>query len=282
MIYALTGGTGMIGLAIVKELIKYDNKVFLFVRENSSKLSLVPNSNKIIIIPCNLNNLEFINVDYKVDYFIHLGWDKTIGIERNDCYLQNMNIKYTLDAIKLASKMKAKKFVGIGSQAEYGIKNEKLSIYTKCDPITGYGIAKYAAGKLGLIYSQQLGMDFNWIRVLSVYGDYDNPNTLISYLLNCIKNNVDANVSPCEQIWDYIDANSAAKLIIKITNKGKNGMTYPLGSGNGRKLKDILEDIKKKNNSNIKINYGARPYNENQVMYLVADMSYLKDLDSDE
>ncbi len=276
---AITGSTGMIGLALTKFLISNNDEVIMFVRENSKKLDKIPVSDKITIVKCDLSNLEKFNtVGLTCDYFIHLGWDKTIGEGRNDVYLQNLNIKYTLDAVKLANKMNAKKFIGIGSQAEYGLHNEPLSINTSCNPITGYGIAKYAAGKLSYIYASQLNMEFNWIRILSVYGENDNPNTLISYILSCIKNKVDANVSPCEQVWDYIEANDAAKIILDIAKFGKNGITYPLGSGKPKILKEYLEDLKRKYNSDININYGARAYNENQVMYLVADMSYLDEL----
>ncbi len=282
MKFAITGSTGMIGLALTNLLISNNNEVIMFVRENSKKLDKIPVSDKITIVKCDLSNLENFDTNLNCDYFIHLGWDKTIGEGRNDVYLQNLNVKYTLDAVKIANKMKAKKFIGVGSQAEYGLHDEPLSINTSCNPITGYGIAKFAAGKLAKIYSEQLNMEFNWIRILSVYGENDNPNTLISYILNCIKNNVDANVSPCEQIWDYIEAKDAAKIILDIAKYGHNGITYPLGGGKGKPLKDYLEELKQKYNSKIKINYGARPYSENQVMYLVADMSYLDELRNEE
>ncbi len=278
----LTGATSMIGLALTEELIKNNDDVIMIVRENSKKLDLIPNSKKITILKCDLENLSKLDTLLTADYFIHLGWDKTIGKDRDNCYIQNLNIKYTLDAVNLASKMRCKKFIGIGSQAEYGLKDEKLSIDTPCNPVTGYGIAKYAAGKFSKILSNQLGLEFNWIRVLSVYGKNDNPNTLISYVLNCIKNNVDADVTKCEQIWDYIEVTDAAKIIIDILKYGKNGVAYPLGSGNAKPLKEYLEDLKLKYNSHIKINYGAKDYYENQVMYLVADMSYLDELKSEE
>lgn len=275
---AITGSTGMIGLALTKYLISMNIEVIMFVREKSKKIDRIPYSEKITILECNLDNLSNYKTKLKCDYFIHLGWDKTIGEGRNDVYLQNLNIKYTLDACKLANAMGAKKFVGIGSQAEYGNHQSKLSINTNCNPYTGYGIAKYTAGKLAQIYCDQLGMEFNWIRVLSVYGEYDNPNTLMSYFINCLKNNISPEVTKCEQIWDYIHADDAAKIIYKIMINGKNNNFYPLGSGNAKMLKEYLEEIKIKYNSNVEIKYGSKEYNVNQVMYLVADMDYLKKL----
>ncbi len=275
---AITGSTGMIGLALTKLLISNNNEVIMFVRENSNKLSCIPKSDKITIVECNLDNLEKYNPSITCDYFVHMGWDKTIGNRRNDVYLQNLNVKYTLDAIYLAKKMNANKFIGLGSQAEYGLHNEPLSIETSCNPITGYGIAKYSAGKFGKILAEQLNIKFNWIRVLSVYGPNDNPNTLISYVTKCLENGVSPEVTPCEQVWDYIHCDEAAKIIYQIMLKGKNGITYPLGSGKGKLLKDYLEELKVKLHSNVEIKYGAKSYPDNQVMYLVADMSYLEEI----
>ena len=274
----ITGSTGMIGLALTKYLITKDINVLMIVRPNSTKLNLIPKSSLIETVECDLSSLQDLKYSEKCDYFIHMGWDKTIGDGRNDVYLQNLNVKYTLDAVMFAKRLGCKKFIGLGSQAEYGLHNEPLAIDTSCNPITGYGIAKYSAGKLANILCSQQGLEFNWIRVLSVYGEYDNPNTLISYVTKCIRDNISANVTKCEQIWDYIEAGDAAKIIYRIMLNGKNGLTYPLGSGNGRPLKDYLEDLKKKYNSNIAINYGAKDYPQNQVMYLVADMSYLKEM----
>lgn len=274
---AITGSTGMIGLALTKYLVSLGHEVVMFVRENSKKLDIIPSSNLITVIPCDLSHLAEFNTDVQCDYFIHMGWDKTIGEGRNDVELQNLNVKYTLDACKLAKRMNAKKFLGLGSQAEFGLKNEKLSIDTSCNPITGYGIAKYCAGKFSKILCEQIDLEFNWIRVLSVYGEYDSPNTLISYVTKCLKEGVSPDVTPCEQMWDYIEVTDAVKVIYKIMLNGENGVTYPLGSGVGKPLKQHLEDLRIRLNSNVTINFGAKPYPKNQVMYLVADMDYLKE-----
>lgn len=278
---AITGSTGMIGLALTKYLIKKNIKVIMFIRENSQKKDLIPNSDLIEVVECNLNNLKNIKLELKCDCFIHLGWDQTIGEGRDNTYLQLRNIEYTLDAIKLAKTMNAKKFVGVGSQAEYGIKSEKLSINTSCNPITGYGIAKYSAGKLAGLLCKQLNIEFNWIRVLSVYGENDSPKTLYSYLKKCFIEDISPELTKCEQIWDYIEVNDAVEIIYRICKYGENQITYPLGSGKPIVLKEFVEKLKNKYNSNVEIKYGAKAYSDSQVMYLVADMEYLTKLGID-
>lgn len=274
----ITGSTGMIGLHLTNYLVSKNIEVYMMVRENSQKLDLIERNDLIHIVKCNLENMKNFTPDFQVDYFIHLGWNKTIGNLRDDENIQYENIGYTLDAVDLASRMKAKKFIGAGSQAEYGLKKEPLRIDTYCEPITAYGISKLCAGRLSKLMANRLGMEHNWIRILSVYGDYDSPYTLMSYVKKSVSEGISPDVTKCEQIWDYIDAKDAVKIIYKIMLNGKNGLSYPLGSGCARPLYEYVEEVKNSINPNITINYGKKEYPKNQVMYLVADMSYLEEL----
>ena len=279
MIVALTGSTGMIGISLINLLLNRGHKVIAFVRNKSKKINLLPIHENLKIITLDLTELSNFSEEINADYFVHLGWDGTIGSGRNDIFSQVKNIEYTLDAVKLANKMGVKKFVGVGSQAECGLTDENISIKSKCDPVTAYGVCKYSAGKLANIFCNELGMEFNWVRVLSVYGKNDSPLTLFSYINKCIETNEDIYLTRCEQIWDYIDCDNAALILYKIMLYGKNNVYYPLGSGNGQPLKKYVEGFLAGKNFKGKVCYGKKSYSENQVMYLVADMSYLKELE---
>lgn len=275
MKFVITGSTGMIGLTLTKYLISLHHEVIMFVREKTSKASIIPNSPLITVVKCDLDNLSSYSSEQTADYFIHLGWDKTIGDGRNDVYIQNQNVKYTLDAIKLAKRMNCKKFIGAGSQAEYGISNEKLSSQTPCNPFTGYGVAKYCASKFSKILCDQLGLEYNWLRILSIYGANDNPNTLISYTINSMMNNQSPDLTLCEQDWDYLYVKDLARAIYLTMLNGVNGKVYPVGSGKTRKLKEYVLILKESLNQNVKVNFGTKPYAPNQVMYLCADIDEL-------
>ena len=68
-----------------------------------------------------------------------------------------------------------------------------------------------------------------------------------------------------------------AEVILLIATKGISGKTYPLGSGNGRKLSEYVEDIRQIINPSVEIRYGVKEYYPHQPMYLVADISELKE-----
>ena len=61
----------------------------------------------------------------------------------------------------------------------------------------------------------------------------------------------------------------------EIAEKGIDGKAYPLGSGNGRKLSEYIEDICKSINPNVEVKFGIKDYYPHQPMYLVADLKEL-------
>ena len=53
----------------------------------------------------------------------------------------------------------------------------------------------------------------------------------------------------------------------------KGFYNLPIGSGKAISLRNFCSLVKKKTGSKIKLNYGAIPYRENEVMNSVADLS---------
>lgn len=273
----LTGGTGMIGHALIECLLCKNIEVTLLVRRNSNRIRLLPHDKRIMIVECDLSQMTNINLpDDKYDAFFHLGWAGTYGDARNDMYLQNRNILYTLDAVNLAHRLGCKVFVGAGSQAEYGrVYEEKLTPFTPVVPENGYGIAKLCAGQMSRVMAQNYGMRHVWFRILSVYGCYDGEQTLI--MSSIIK--MSAGKSPeytlAEQRWDYLYCEDAAEALYLGAQKGVDGAVYCLGSGQIRKLREYIEIIRDAINPSIELRFGERPYADKQVMYLCADISNL-------
>ena len=61
-----------------------------------------------------------------------------------------------------------------------------------------------------------------------------------------------------------------------MADKGKDGAIYVLGSGQTRKLKDFMFDIRDAVNKDIPLGLGEIPYLPDQAMHLEADIANLK------
>lgn len=305
----ITGATGMIGTALTQYLLSQGITVAACVRPGSARVGRLTEAAKPCTgelqtshgdsqagdTACRQGQLHIIEADLaalgaestyeklntllgQADAFFHLGWAGTFGAAaRNDMPLQNRNIGYTLDAVKLAGRLGCQVFVGAGSQAEYGRvpEGQKLSATTPAFPENGYGIAKLAAGQMSRIFCEEMGMSHIWIRILSVYGAWDTERTMVMSAIDTLLDGGRPVFSPGEQLWDYLYAKDAARALYLAAKSGKSGSIYPLGSGQVRPLKDYIERIREAVNPSAKLGIGELPYAQNQVMYLCADIEEL-------
>lgn len=273
----VTGATGMIASALIRRLIKENVKVYALCRPGDPKEDAFFKHE--LVTPVDADIADFASVpskiDEKCDVLYHFAWLGTFGGTRNDVYIQNDNIKYTLDAVKLASDLGCECFVSAGSQAEYGRTSEKLTAETHANPENGYGIAKYTAGKLSRMYAEQLGIRHCWVRILSAFGQKGNPNSIIMSSLDKMLKGEYTSFTKGEQQWDFLHCDDVALAFYLIGEKGKHGSVYPLGSGETRLLSEYITAMRDCVDPNLKIGIGDLPYNEGQVMYLCADISKL-------
>lgn len=273
----VTGATSMLGVALIKECIKNDIEVLAVIRPNSSNEYRIPKSSLIEVIECGLEDIEKIKeyTNKKYDTFYHFAWDATSKQNRGNVFLQDLNITYTLNAIRVAKQIGCKMFVGAGSQAEYGRISHTISPNTVACPEIPYGIAKYTAGKLGGILCKELDMKFIWTRIFSVYGIYDNDQTMIMYCIDKLLKSEKPELTKCEQKWDYLHCEDAARAFRLIGEKGKDQSIYCIGSGQVRPLYEYVKIINNTIDKNLEVGIGTVEYSPNQVMHLCADITNL-------
>lgn len=274
----ITGATGAIGTALVAELINAGVEVLVLCREGSARNTRIPVHPLVEKKYCGLDELATLqnNTDKTYDVFYHLAWSGTTGQARNDMYLQNQNVRYALDAVGVAKRFGCTTFVGAGSQAEYGRVEGVLKPDTPAFPEMGYGYSKLCAGLMTRDYAHQLGLKHVWCRILSVYGPNDGMQSLVMSVINALSKGDVPKCTKGEQQWDYLYSGDAARAFYLMGEKGADGETYVLGSGQVRPLAQYIQDICEMTVSGSKADFGAIPYSPKQVMYLCADITPLQ------
>ena len=270
----ITGATGAIGMALIQELISREIEVTVFVRGDSARGDRIPSSPLVKKVECALDGLRTYEVreGETYDVFFHFAWAGTTGDARNDMFLQNKNVEYTLDAVALAEKMGCHTFVGAGSQAEYGRVEGALSATTPAFPENGYGMAKLCAGQMSRVMCEKKGIRHLWARILSVYGPYDGANSLVMSTIRKIAAGEKPSCTAGEQIWDYLYSGDAAKAFVAMVERGVDGHIYCLGGGKTRMLREYIEGIRDAIDPDAPLGIGDLPYPPKQVMYLCADI----------
>lgn len=275
----ITGATSMLGATLIEYLInlKEEIKILAICRKDSKRRHYIPKHPNVKVREISLEHLGQFTSKEHYDICFHFAWAGTDKQSREDAYLQSLNIKYTLETLSLAKRLGCHTFIGAGSQAEYGRIETDMAPNTPASPETGYGIAKYSAGKLSALYARQLGIKHIWVRILSVYGPKDGENTMISSTINQLLKGEVPELTPGEQKWDYLYVEDAVRAFWLMAERGKDQSIYCLGSGQARPLKDYIITLKNEINPLLEVGIGKRAYEKRQVMYLCADISKLKE-----
>lgn len=241
----ITGATSMIGGALVKECIKNEVEVLAIVRKQSLHLDRLPESGLLQIYECNLQELGSItDIQKSYDVFYHLAWDYTSKTYRDNPIAQAKNIQYTFDAVNLAHKLGCKKFVGAGSQAEYGCIDGMIVPDTPVNTLVSYGVAKYAAGMLSRKLCDSYEMVCIWARIFSVYGRYDNEGIMLNYAIDRFIAGEPANFSVATQNWDYLHEKDAGRMFFLIGEHAESSKVYCIASGESKPLKEFILDVR--------------------------------------
>ncbi len=243
----VTGAFGFAGANLTEELISSGYKVYAVGRKSSlhnDRLSFP--SDRLVKIFLDMEEYDrlpdCIAGEDKVDFFFHLAW----GGNRNDEEAQARNIEGTMKALLAAHRINPDiRFVATGSQAEYGVVPPDVTITEKQPllPITAYGRAKAEAFRRLSKEAEHLGLFFIWARLFSVIGKYEPEGRMFPDLINNLQQGREVKLSSCTQCWDYLDAIDAARALIALAIRGRNGEAYNIASSSPRILKDYVDEV---------------------------------------
>ena len=171
MTILLTGGGGFIGSHVADFLLNKGAEIVIYELDikNCHRIS---DKSRFTFFEADLLNNESIDEvfqKYKPSVVIHLGWVGITGKERNNSS-QVKNILATQHLLEMAGKYKIELFIGMGSQAEYGVYNKRISEDILPKPDNLYGLYKLSAGLLGKFYAQKYGYKYAWLRLFSTFG----------------------------------------------------------------------------------------------------------------
>lgn len=267
----ITGATGFLGSSLVRKCLEHGDDVYAVVRPESSRLNRMPqNYESLHMIPLSMESYAEIDKHLNnADYFFHIAWDGIRVPFRNNELIQLKNYYASLDAYYAAIRLGCKSFVGIGSQAEYGVVSGVMDEDSIClNPICEYGKKKLHTYKTLLSNSKDVEMSFKWGRIFSLFGPNDDPSTLISQLIKKMMKNEPVELTNCIQKWNYLFVDDAALALIALANSDCDNGAYNIASTQSRILKSYILEVKEILDSRSELFFGAINYPETGIVNL--------------
>ena len=274
MKFFITGASSFIGVELCRYLSENSHQVIAMSRRENEQLNNIAMNGNLQIFYADMQNLMERVIDLKADIFIHLAWAGALLGQRDNQELQLGNIRFSLDCVKLSKKMGCQLYVDAGSQAEYGIVPGVLSEDTPCNPVSAYGKAKLQMYQETCNMTQRIGLKYIHLRILSVYGENDHPNTLIISSLKKMKNKEPIEMRSGGQKWNYVYVKDAARQIAElsihaVSDKNFHQEVYNIASNDTRKLQDFIIAMKEITGSTSELSFGG--YNSGKDVNLDPD-----------
>lgn len=274
MVFFITGASSFIGEELCRYLSDNGHQVIAMSRKENEQLNDIALNGNLQVFYADMRNLMERVIDVKADVFIHLAWAGALLGQRDNQELQEGNISFSLECVKLSKRMGCLLYVDAGSQAEYGIVPGIISEDTPCNPISAYGKAKLQMYQETCDMAKKIGLKYIHLRILSVYGENDHPNTLIISSLKKLKNGEPIEMRSGGQKWNYVYVKDAARQIAELSihavnDEGFRQEVYNIASKDTRKLQDFIIAMKEIMGSASELTFGG--YNPEKDVNLNPD-----------
>ena len=267
----ITGSTGYIGRNLVPKLLNTGHTILEVTID--PELSQVFYGNKTLkyVIDENQERLRNQIEKYDPEIVIHLASHLTSEDNYNSLLkLLNANVLFfcrILDALKNSN---LQLFVNTVSFAEYG---NGAGVF---DPAYLYSSTKTASRSFLDYYSKVYNFKQVTIVPYTIYGGGYTQKKIIDILYDSIHSKIPLDLSPGEQILDFIYIEDVIDFYLKIVEKHPHlpdRINYQLGTGRGTNLRQLAMLIENETGYKTNINWGGKAYRKSDVMYAVAETS---------
>jgi len=263
----VTGATGYLGYHFAKMALMEGHRVLCLRRPTSVSL----------FEPEEESHVQWVNNDdeaklretvdaFQPDVLFHAAWGGVRGAAREDVAIQQANIEMSRQLFALYPY---KQIIALGSQAEYGYYEGPIDEEHPLNPTMQYAKAKVRTCKVLKEYAEAHGIEWQWIRIFTVFGEKLTGGLIKVAAEACLSGQQEFNTSEGLQRYSYMYAADYAKAICNIIGVRDKSGIYNLSQPNDvYSNREILEMIKALTNSQINYHFGALSYPENQVMYM--------------
>lgn len=273
----ITGASGFVGAATLKEALSAGHEVIAPIRPGSPALRLAPYAGRFSRVDADLRDRHALSAALQSsspDAVIHLAWAGVGNAARFDRAQITDNLEATCLLLEAAAAAGCKSFIGFGSQGEYGPLNKRISETDLPEPTTLYGAAKLSTLYLTRQLAAQAGMRHAWLRLFSTYGPGDNDGWLIPTLIRDMLAGQRPKTTLGTQYWDWLYIDDVAEAILAVVNSQAAGV-FNLGSGRPVTVRHVVETIRDLAAPGMELIFGEIPFRPDQVMHMEADITRL-------
>lgn len=280
----ITGGNGFIGSHVISAILNNTNHyVGLLLRSFSdlSKISDMINSNRVELFMIDQMGLDQVFIKFQPDVVLHLAaYYKASPNSQDKEQILNSNILFPARILDLMSKTGVRYFINTGTFSQYLQKVDSLNLESEpIRPRDLYSASKVAFEDILKFYSYNNNISAVTLVLMTPYGERDDEDKIVPYLIKSSVQKKEANISPGEQSLDFVYVGDVALAYLSaikyIFHSRVDNDSFLIGSGKSHTIKQIADIITEFDN-NLHINFGKKSYPKSQIFHSKADITKTK------
>lgn len=169
--------------------------------------------------------------------------------------------------------------VHAGSWSQYLNENpaEDIEATGRMDPPTVYGAAKVGAELMGRTIANETGISFVTLRLFNIYGPGEGPHRLIPYVTSAVSRGTTAELTPGEQIRDFVHVDDAVTAFEACTTlSGPVSLSFNVATGVPTRVRDVAVMAAEATGGDASLlRFGAKPPRTDEPMRVVGNASAL-------
>jgi nucleoside-diphosphate-sugar epimerase len=262
MTVTLTGATGFVGRQILRTLLERGCSVRVLVRDPSGlpdvrargALQVVQTPDLFAEVASRLEQLL-----EGSETLVHAAW----YAEPGEYLTSPMNLACLTGTLNLArafASVGGKRFVGIGTCAEYDSAAGLMTTDTPLAPNTLYAACKASASQVLRLFLRAEDMGFAWCRIFYLYGEGEDERRLVPYIRRQLEDGQEVLLTSGLQVRDFLDVRDAGRMIADVALGQQEGAVN-ICSGEAVTVRQLAEGIADEYGRRDLLRFGARPEN---------------------
>ena len=279
----VTGATGFLGSKFVNFLCKNTNCQVIASSPNREIARIHPWFNQVEYVEFSLHDAGRICLEDmgQPDALIHFGWKDFREI--NSPHQVEYNLHYSFTLVRRLAEEGLRDFSVIGSGFEFGKIDGELSDARNTKPNSFYAVAKDSLRRMLQIYFQNKPeVSYRWLRIYNIYGAGQHPKSIFGLLEAAIdRGDREFEMSPGEQLRDYIEVNELAALIACAALQSEVLGDINCSSGKPVSIIQLTQKLIQERGSSIQVKPGVFTYSPIEPMAYWGDATKIRSIMKD-
>ena len=239
----LTGATGFIGGAFLRQALSHGHQVAVLVRPERTTPANLPASENLLLVRGTLAEAPWKQIAaFQPEVCVHTAWITTPGV-----YLESPeNERWRDESLKFfqqAREIDVRHWVSLGTCIEYQQSRQPMSEErTPIAPATTYARCKNELRLALAAEAARHGVTFCWSRVFYPYGPGEDPARLCSSIIQKLRRGERLELKTPDSTKDYIFIDDLAAALVTVMEKRFHG-AINLGTGVGVSVREVAETL---------------------------------------